>query len=75
LGIRIIKRCGLYLYAKEYKQWIARAKANAAATPQIAKTFDSFKTFRAEKITLINQTAIPAGLHGYGMMATADDEW
>ena len=72
IGIRVIKRCGLY--SEEYKQWIARGKANAAATPQVVETFDSFKTFWAEKITLVNQTAIPAALHGYGMMATADDE-
>ncbi len=55
IGIRIIKRCGLY--SKEYKQWIARGKANAAATPPIVETFDSFKTFWADKITIVNQTA------------------
>ena len=71
IGIRVIKRCGLY--NEEYKQWIARGKSNAAATPAIRETFDSFKTWWADKITLVNQTAIPAGLHGYGMMA-ADDE-
>jgi hypothetical protein len=71
-AIDVIKQCGLY--SEEYKQWIARGKANAAATPQIVETFNSFKTFWAEKITLVNQTAIPAALHGYGIMATADDE-
>ena len=61
IGIPGIKRCGLY--NEEYKQWIARGKANAIATPPIIETFDSFKTFWAEKITLVNQTAIPAALH------------
>jgi hypothetical protein len=35
--------------------------------------FDTFKTFWAAKITLVNQTAIPAGLHGYGMAAVNGD--
>jgi hypothetical protein len=66
IGIRYIKRSGLY--NEEYKQWIERSKANALATP------DSFKTWWANKITLVNQTAIPAALHGYGMMAATDNE-
>jgi hypothetical protein len=72
IGIRVIKRSGLY--NKEYKQWIKRGKANALAVPPIRETFNSFKIWWAEKITMVNQTAIPAALHGYGMMATNDDK-
>jgi hypothetical protein len=32
-----------------------------------------FKTFWAAKITLVNQTTIPASLHGYGMAAVNND--
>ena len=35
IGICIIKQCGLY--NEEYKQWIARGKANAIATPPTSK--------------------------------------
>jgi hypothetical protein len=72
IGIRVIKWSGLY--NEEYKQWIERGKANAIAVPPVRETFDSFKTWWADKITLVNQTAIPAALHGYGMMAATDDE-
>ena len=68
IGIRVIKRCGLY--AEEYKSWIARA----TATPRIIETLDTFKTFWADKITLVNQTAIPASSHGYGMATVNDDD-
>jgi hypothetical protein len=71
IGIRVIKRCGLY--AEEYKQWIARGKANAVATPPMIETFNSFKTLWSDKITLVNQTSVPASLHGYGTMATTDN--
>jgi hypothetical protein len=67
IGIRVIKRCGLYV--EEYKSWIARV----TAAPRIAETLDMFKTFRADKITLVNQTAIPASSHGYGMAMVNND--
>jgi hypothetical protein len=53
ISLLVIKRCGMY--AKEYKVWIA----GKAIRPRIVETFDSFKTFWAAKITLVNQTAIP----------------
>ncbi len=67
IGLRIIKQCGMY--GKEYKAWIA----HKAICPCIVKTVDTFKTFWAAKITLINQTAIPTSMHGYGMAAVNDD--
>jgi hypothetical protein len=67
IGLRIIKQCGMY--GKEYKAWIARE----AVRPHTIKTVDTFKTFWAAKITLVNQTAIPASMHGYGMAAMNDD--
>ncbi len=51
------------MYTKEYKQWIARE----AIRPCIDKDMNSFKEFWSSKIALVNQTAIPASLHGYGM--------
>ncbi len=51
------------MYSEEYKAWIACK----AIHPRIGKTVDTFKTFWAAKITLMNQTAIPASMHGYGM--------
>jgi hypothetical protein len=68
IGIRVIKRCGLY--AEEYKSWIARA----TATPHITETLDTFKTIWADKITLVNQTTIPASSHGYGMVAVNNED-
>jgi hypothetical protein len=67
IGLRIIKRCGMY--AKEYKAWIP-CKYEC---PRIVKTFDTFKTLWAVKITLVNQTAVPASMHGYGMAMVNDD--
>ncbi len=67
IGLCIIKRCGMY--GKEYKAWIACE----AIRPRIIETVDTFKTFWAAKITLVNQTAIPASMHGYGMAAVNDD--
>jgi hypothetical protein len=61
IGPRIIKQCGMY--GKEYKAWIACK----AVHPCIIKTVNTFKTFWAAKITLVNQTAIPASMHGYRM--------
>jgi hypothetical protein len=73
IEIRVIKRCGLY--SEEYKQWIARGISNVTATPLITETFDLFKAFWSNKFTLVNQTVVPASMHGYGMMATTDDEY
>ncbi len=50
--------------------WIARESIG----PAIVKMFDTFKTFWAAKITLVNQTAIPTSLHGYGMAAINNDD-
>jgi hypothetical protein len=66
IGLCIIKQCGMY--GKEYIAWIA----HKAISPRIVKTVDTVKTFWAAKITLMNQTAIPASMHGYGM-ATMND--
>jgi hypothetical protein len=61
--LRIIKQCGMY--GKEYKAWITCK----AIRPCIVKTVNTFKMFWAAKITLVNQTAIPASMHGYGVAA------
>jgi hypothetical protein len=63
IGLRIIKRCGMY--AKEYKNLISRKNA----VPLIVKMIDSFKEYWANVIALINQTAVLALHHGYGMTA------
>ena len=67
IGIRVIKLCGLY--GEEYKSWIAQA----TTTPRVIETLDTLKTFWANKITLVNQRAIPASAHGYGMAAVNND--
>ena len=67
ISLRVIKRCGMY--SKEYKDWIAHEQAN----PPIVETIDSFKEYWSAAITLVNQTAIPAGNHGYGMTVMDDD--
>jgi hypothetical protein len=68
IGLRVIKWCSMY--AKEYKAWIP----HEAIHPRIVKTFDSFKTFWAAKITLVNQTAVPTSQYGYRMATTNDDD-
>ncbi len=68
IGLRIIKQCGMY--GKEYKAWIALE----AIRPRIIETVDTFKMFWATKITLVNQTAIPASMHGYGMAAMNNND-
>jgi hypothetical protein len=68
IDLRIIKQCGMY--GKEYKAWIACK----AVRPCIIKMVDMFKTFWAAKITLVNQTAIPASMHGYGMAAMNNND-
>jgi hypothetical protein len=67
IGLRIIKQCGMY--GKEYKAWIACE----AIRPRIVKTDDTFKMLWVAKITLVNQTAIPASMHGYRMAAVNND--
>jgi hypothetical protein len=57
------------MYGKEYKAWIARKTIR----PHIIKTVDTFQTFWATKITLVNQTTIPASMHGYEMAAVNDN--
>jgi hypothetical protein len=68
IGLYIIKQCGMY--AKEYKVWIACK----AAKPRIVETLETFKDFWSSKISLVNQTAIPTGLHGYGMAIVNGDD-
>ncbi len=68
IGLHIIKQCGMY--GKEYKAWIACK----ALRPRIAKMVDTFRTFWATKITLVNQTAIPTSMHGYGMAAMNNND-
>jgi hypothetical protein len=69
IGLRIIKQCRMY--SEEYKAWIAFE----ALRPRIVRMVDTFKTFLATKITLVvNQTAIPASMHGYGMAAVNDND-
>jgi hypothetical protein len=65
ISLRVIKQCGMY--AEEFKAWIACKTER----PRIVKTFHMFKTFWAT--TLVNQTAVPASMHGYGMAAVNND--
>ncbi len=67
IGLCIIKQCGMY--GKEYKAWIT----HKALHPHISEMVNTFKTFWAAKITLLNQTAIPASMHGYRMANVNDD--
>jgi hypothetical protein len=67
-GLRLIKRCSCK--TKVYKAWITCK----AVTPRIIKTFNTFKLFWATKIMLVNQTAIPASMHSYGMAAGNDND-
>jgi hypothetical protein len=68
IGLCIIKQCGMY--GKEYKAWITCE----AIRPHIVKTVDTFEMFWAPEITLVNQTTIPAGMHGYGMAAVNNND-
>ncbi len=68
ISLRIIKQCGMY--GKEYKAWIACKTVR----PRIIKMVDRFKRFWVTKITLVNQTTIPASMHGYGMAAVNNDK-
>jgi hypothetical protein len=68
IGLHMIKGCGMY--ANEHKAWISRD----AIRPKIVKNLNWFQTFWAAKITLVNQTAIPASLHNYGMAAVNNND-
>ena len=57
------------MYSEEYKNWIACKNK----TPPIVETIDSFKEYWADAIALVNQTAVSASQHGYGMAAMDDD--
>ncbi len=67
IGLRIIKRCGMY--AKENKIWILHENT----VPPIVELINSFKEYWANAIALVNQTAVPALQHGYGMIAMDND--
>ncbi len=67
IGLCVIKHCGMY--AKEYKNWISRENA----IPLIIKTINSFKEYWTDTIALVNQTAVLALQHGYGMTTMDDD--
>jgi hypothetical protein len=67
VGLRVIKCCGMY--AKEYKNWILCENA----VPMIVKMIVSFKEYRVGAIALVNQTAVSALQHGYGMTAMDND--
>ncbi len=49
IGLRVIKRCGMY--SEEYKNWIAHENKS----PPIKETIDSFKEYWANAIALVNQ--------------------
>jgi hypothetical protein len=67
IGHCVIKQC--CMYAKKYKAWITRKTAST----RIIETFDTFKTFWAAKFMLVNQMAVPASMHSYGMAAGNND--
>ncbi len=67
IGLRVIKHCEMY--SEEYKNWIAHEKE----TPAIVKTINSVKEYWANVIALVNQTAVLASQHGYGMAAMDDN--
>jgi hypothetical protein len=67
ISLHVIKHSGMY--TKEYKNWILCENT----VPQIIETIDSFKKYWANVIALVNQTAVLALQHGYGMTAMVDD--
>ena len=67
IGQHVIKRCGMY--SKEYKNSIAHENKSLP----IIETIDSFKEYWADAIALVNQTAVPASQHGYGMVTMEED--
>ncbi len=68
IGLCIIKQCRMY--GEKYKAWIA----HKTVRPPFIETVDTFNTFWATKITLVNQTAIPASMHGYRIAAVNNDD-
>jgi hypothetical protein len=71
IGLRVIKRCGMY--TEKYKAWIGMENAGQLASPRVKQTLDSFKGFWSNAITLVNQMSILASQHGYGMAAIDND--
>ncbi len=67
IGLCIIKRC--VMYAKEYNFWISHENV----VPPIIEMINSIKEYIADAIALINQTAVPASQHRYGMTAVDDN--
>jgi hypothetical protein len=67
IGLCIIKYCGMY--AKEYKNWISHENT----VPPIIEMINSFKEYWADTIAFVNQTAVLAFQHGYGMTAMDND--
>jgi hypothetical protein len=63
ISLHIIKLCGMY--ANEDKNWISCKNM----VPPIVEIINSFKEYWANAIALINQTAVLALQHGYGMTA------
>jgi hypothetical protein len=61
IGLHIIKCCGMY--SEENKNWIAHENKTLA----IVETINSFKEYCTNTIALVNQMAVPASQHGYGM--------
>ncbi len=57
------------MYAKEYKKWILRENA----VPPIYEMINSFKEYWANAIAVVNQTAVLASQHGYGMTPVDDN--
>jgi hypothetical protein len=71
IGLRMIKRCGMY--AKEYKAWIGIKNAGQLANPRVKQMLNSFKGFWSNAITLVKQMSILASQHGYSMAAMDDN--
>jgi hypothetical protein len=67
IGLHVIKDCEMY--PKEYKNLISWKNV----VPQIIKMINSFKEYWADAIALVNQTAVSASQHGYGMTPMDDD--
>jgi hypothetical protein len=67
IGLCVIKHCGMY--SEEYKNWIAHKNKS----PPIVESIESFKEYWANVIMLVNQMAILAANHGYGVAAGDND--
>src|SRR6056300_537959 len=64
IAITVMMKTGLFKTA--YEQWHAR--------PDGTKTWQDFKTFRAEKVRLKKLTSQPAGGWGFGMNVTEQQQ-